>query len=79
MAEQKETFKGFEIAIDGDENLTVDGKSIDVFQTEEGNYHTSYLPYTQYADLMELAKHVVDKAPDFDTISKGEKTQLGDT
>lgn len=69
MAEQKETFKGFEIVIDNNDNLTVHDKSIDVEQTEDGNYYTSYLPYTQYATLMELAKHVVDKTPDFDTIS----------
>ncbi|PCH98005.1 MAG: hypothetical protein COB85_02350 [Bacteroidetes bacterium] len=72
MAEQKETFKGFEIVIDDNDKLTIDGASIEVAQSDEGNYYTNYLPYTEYASLMELAKQTVDKAPGFDTISGGE-------
>jgi len=72
MAEQKKTFKGFEIVIDDNENLAVDGKAIDVSKGENGNYYTSYLPYTEYPTLMELAQEVVDNVPDFDTFSGSE-------
>ncbi len=72
MAEQKKTFKGFEIVIDDNENLAVDGKAIDVSKGENGNYYTSYLPYTEYPTLMELAQKVVDNVPDFDTFSGNE-------
>ena len=72
MAEQKKTFKGFEIVIDDNENLAVDGKAIDVSKGENGNYYTSYLPYTEYPTLMELAQEVVDNVPDFDTFSGNE-------
>ena len=70
MPEQKETYKGFKIVIDDGQNkLTIDDKEIDVSEAEPGSYITSYMPYTEYKSIMELAKQVIEKAADFDTIS----------
>jgi len=73
MSKQIENHQGFEIVIEsegeGIESLSIAGKSIDLTKTDTGNYITSMMPYTQYGSVLELAKHVVEKAPDFDTIS----------
>lgn len=70
MAQQEETHKGFKIVIDTDKNeLTIDSKKIDIIKEEDGKYSTSYMPYTNYGSILDLARHVIDKAPDFDTLS----------
>lgn len=71
MAAQQETFKGFEIVIDAENNLRIGDQSIDVHRSDDGKFYTPYLPYTQYDSILELAKQVVDKAPDFDTLARG--------
>ena len=72
MAELKESFKGFEIVIDEDGKLQIDGKSIPSVKLENGNYHSDFLPYTQYASLLELAQQIVAKSPEFDTFSSND-------
>ncbi len=73
MSKQIKNHQGFEIVIEseegGIESLSIAGKSIDISKTDTGNYITSMMPYTQYDSVLELAKHVVEKTPDFDTIS----------
>ena len=70
MPEQSETHKGFKIVIDDDQDkLTIDDRQIDVSKAESGRYITSYMPYTEYESIMDLAKQVIEKAADFDTIS----------
>ena len=74
----KETHKGYEIVIEDDvtaagdqqiENLKIDNKQIDVSELEPGRYSTSYLPYTTYNSIIDLAKEVIDHTADFDTLS----------
>ena len=69
MPQEQQSYRGFEIVIDEEDNLRIDEKSIDVEKLETGVYVTSYLPYTEYTSIMELAQNVIDLAPDFYTIS----------
>ncbi len=70
MPEQSGTHKGFKIVIDDDQDkLTIDDRQIDVTKAESGRYITNYMPYTEYESIMDLAKQLIEKAADFDTIS----------
>ena len=70
MPEQRGTHKKFEIVIDDDQDkLTINDRQIDVSKAESGKYITSYMPYTEYESIIDLAKQVIEKAADFDTIS----------
>ena len=64
MAVEKELFQGCEILIE-DKKLTINGVEIDVVKAELGNYITSYLPYTDYETVSDLAKAIVRYAPNF--------------
>ena len=70
MTETKITHLGHEIVID-DEALTlkIAGKTIDLNRESDGSFSSNYLPYTIYATALDLAKTIVEKAPDFDTTS----------
>ena len=71
MPEQKETHRGFEIVIDDTEvtpeSITIGDTTVEVTVGDDGRYSTRYMPYSDYDSLMALAKHVIDKAPDFET------------
>jgi hypothetical protein len=79
----KETHKGFEIVIedvgaDDDQAMAamamaasqpMQNVKIDVTVGDSGKFSTSYLPYTTYNSVLDLAKAVIDHTPDFDTLS----------
>ena len=51
------------------QSLTIDNVKIDVTVGDSGKFSTSYLPYTTYNSVLDLAKAVIDHTPDFDTLS----------
>lgn len=71
MPEQEETYRGFEIVIDESQGtpstIKIADTTVEVSRMENGKYITQYMPYTEYDSLMELARHVIDKVPDFET------------
>lgn len=71
MPEQKETHRGFEIVVDESQGtpstIKIGDTTVEVAKADDGRYFTQYMPYTDYDSLIELAKHVIDKVPDFET------------
>lgn len=69
MPEERETYKDREIIVTEDDNgprLSIDGKDVEVLRDEtSGQYGSSYLPYTDYPSVTELAKHLIDDSPNF--------------
>lgn len=66
MATLTETFEGCEIVIENDTNLTINGKQIDYeHQTDTDKWLTRYLPYTEYDDLISLARAIVRDTVEF--------------
>lgn len=67
--------------VDGEPQLTIDGEGVDTFTGQmleqpgfffkggEGpvTYSTSYLPFTDYSSVMEMARDLIDYVPDFST------------
>jgi hypothetical protein len=71
MNPHKETFKGCEIEITGDGNMTINGKQIDYeFDSARHKWSSRYLPYSHYDSLLDLAKAVVRDTEEFATISE---------
>jgi len=64
MQEQRETYQGKEIVIRIASNgpqLLIDKMDVDVSLDEiTGRYSTHHLPYTDYASVLNLAKHLID-------------------
>lgn len=71
MASHRETYKGFEIDIEDDTKLTINGKEIDYeYDNVENKWSSRYLPYTRYDSLLELAQAIARDTVEF--ISKRE-------
>jgi len=70
---QKEIYKGREIDFDvpddnnyiGEIRVEIDGQHLHVIRMEDGTYGAHLLPYNNYPSLVELAKDVIDKVPQF--------------
>jgi hypothetical protein len=66
MNPHKETFKGREIEISADGNLTISAKPIDYeHDASQNKWSTRYLPYSHYDSLMDLAKAVAGDSDEF--------------
>jgi hypothetical protein len=70
---QKEIYKGKEIAFEipeddtyiGKIHLQINGEHIHVTRMEDGRYATHLLPYVDYSSVLQLAKDLIDKVPQF--------------
>ena len=71
MAEERETYKAWEIIATADDNevrISIGGREVEVTREDRSKrYSTNLLPYTDYQSLVELAKQVIDHVPDFKT------------
>jgi hypothetical protein len=66
MKTHKETFKGREIEISAEGNMTINGKQIDYeFDSSMNKWSTRYLPYSQYDSLLDMAKAVARDTEEF--------------
>lgn len=66
MNPHKETFKGCEIDISAEGNMTINGKQIDYeFDAGLKKWSTRYLPYSQYDSPLDMAKAVVRDTEEF--------------
>lgn len=45
--------------------IQIDDRQVDVIEMEPGKFSTSYLPYTSYESVWDLAKAVIDKTEEF--------------
>ena len=63
------SFKGHQYEIDEAENLSINGQPIAVTKSQDGKFLSDLLPYGHYDSLSELAEHVIDFSPDYQTIS----------
>lgn len=70
MPRVKEVYKGYEILIEDELRLVIAGNQIKFEKIAAGKYYTRVLPYTEFSSLKELARHVVDDSPDFDTLHR---------
>jgi len=62
----KETYKGREIEISADGNITINGKQIDYeFDSSRHKWSTRYFPYSQFDSLPDLAKAVAGDTEEF--------------
>jgi len=67
MPNHEEDFKGHHIRIT-DQLLTINEQSITT-EEQDGFWYTDRLPYQNFASLEELARYLVDKSAEFDTLS----------
>ena len=73
METRKETYKGKEIIFGipddpnyiGEIELEIDGKHIHMIKMEDGTYGAHLLPYANYSSIMQLARDVIEKVPEF--------------
>lgn len=66
MNAHQETYRGCDIEISAEGQLTINAKQIDyVFDSKEKKWSTRYLPYSLYSSLLELAKAVVRDTAEF--------------
>jgi hypothetical protein len=66
MTTHTETFANHTIDIDDDGGLRIDGKEIHYEHDPVSNtWSASYLPYTQYNSLLELARAIVRDTVEF--------------
>jgi hypothetical protein len=66
MATFTETFDDCEIIIEDDTLLTINGKEIDYeHQAGTDKWLSRYLPYTDYDDLLSLARAIVRDTVEF--------------
>ncbi|HHJ20288.1 MAG TPA: hypothetical protein ENJ84_10775 [Gammaproteobacteria bacterium] len=68
MASHSEKFMDCQIEISANDNLTIDGKPI-VTATDGAHqqWSSTYLPYTQYPTLRELARAIIRDTGEFRT------------
>ncbi|MCK5888429.1 MAG: hypothetical protein KAG19_00635 [Methylococcales bacterium] len=65
MTTMTETFDGCEITIEGD-TVTINSRQIDCeYSNDSKKYSTSYLPYSDYSNLLTLAKDVIRNTVEF--------------
>lgn len=66
-----ETFKGREIEISADGNVTINAKQIEYeYDSSRNKWSTRYLPYSQYDSLVDLAKAVAGDTEEFLNVSE---------
>ena len=68
MANTSSSHRGHEIVMDrtgGAPRLSIDGTEVQVSQIAENQYATLLLPHSNFSSLDELAKAVIDHAPQF--------------
>jgi hypothetical protein len=66
MNPHKETFKGCKIEISADGDMTINAKHIDYeFDSARHKWSTRYLPYSNYDNLLDLARAVVRDTEEF--------------
>lgn len=66
MATLTETFDGCEIIIEDDTDLTINGKLIDYeHNPDTGKWLSRYLPYTEYDNLIDLARAIIRDTVEF--------------
>ncbi len=66
MTTVTETHHNKTINILDDKQLSIEGKSIPLdFDHETGKWSTHFLPYTQYDDLVTMAKQIIDDSEEF--------------
>jgi len=73
LSPKKEIYKGREIVFEipdddnyvGEIRVEIDGQHLHVIRLEDGTYGAHLLPYSNYPSLLELAKDVIDKVPQF--------------
>ena len=61
------TYKSSEISLNVHETLPAELKindhPIEYITLENGHFHTEYIPYQDFEDLIELAKYIIDYLP----------------
>lgn len=68
MADTSSSHRGHEIVMGhtgGEPHLSIDGAGVQVSQIAENWYATLLLPHSNFSSLDELAKAVIDHAPQF--------------
>lgn len=66
MANIKETFHGCDIDIENDTELTINGKHIEYeHSSTENKWSSSYLPYSDYDSLLDLARAIARDTVEF--------------
>jgi hypothetical protein len=73
LTKLKETYKSKEISFEipdddshiGEIHLEINGEHVHVTKMEDGRYATHLLPYADYSSVLELAKDLIDKVPQF--------------
>lgn len=66
MATLTETFDDCEIVIENDSNLSINGKQIDCeHQSETDKWQSRYLPYSDFDDLLSLARAIIRDTVEF--------------
>ena len=71
MNAHQETYRGCEIEISEEGQLTIGRKQIDYeFDSTRNTWSTRYLPYSHYDSLLALAKAVVGDTAEFVNLPK---------
>jgi hypothetical protein len=66
MVSYRETYEGFEIDIEDDTKLTINGKEIDYeYDNVENKWSSRYLPYSRYDSLLDLAQAIARDTAEF--------------
>lgn len=67
MARTTEAYKDHSILLLEEENipakLTIDEQAIAYSTLKNGNFHSDYIPYQDFENLIELAKYIIDYLP----------------